>query len=83
MIQIKSFLNFWNLVGFPPAVLGNIGNEYIFKIGTTDKSRTFTDILMRFFFRKFISEIHEYSQKAEKFSSSLWMHILLLGTYAI
>ena len=52
-------------------MLGNIGNEYIFKIGTTDKSRTFTDILMRFFFRKFISEIHEYSQKAEKFSSSL------------
>ena len=71
MTQIKYFLNFPNLIGFPPAMLGNIGSESIFKINTTDKARTFTDILMRFFFRKFISEIHEYSQKSEKFSSSL------------
>ena len=52
-------------------MLGNIGNESIFKINTTDKSRTFINILMHFFYRKFISEIHECVQKSEKFSLSL------------
>ena len=42
-----------------------------------------TDILMCFFLGKFISEIHEYSQKSEKFNSSLWMHILLLAIHTI
>ena len=52
MTQIKSFLNFWNLIGFPPAVLGNIGNESIFKINTTDKSRTFNQYFHVFLFGK-------------------------------
>ena len=40
-----------------------------------------TNILMCFLLGKFLSEIHEYLQKSEKFS--LWMHILLLATHAI
>ena len=54
MTQIKYFLNFSNLIGFPPAVVRNIGNESIVKINTMDKCRTFTNILMHFFFRKFL-----------------------------
>ena len=42
-----------------------------------------TDILMSFFSGKFISEIYEYSQKSEKFSSSLWMYILLPAIHVI
>ena len=42
-----------------------------------------TNILMSFFLGKFISEIDEYPQKSEKFSSILWMHILLPTTHAI
>ena len=36
---------------------------------------------MCFFLGKFISEIHEYSQKSEKFSSSLWMQVLAWRNY--
>ena len=38
---------------------------------------------MCFFFGKFISEIHEHSEKSEKFNSSLWMRKLLLATHRI
>ena len=36
---------------------------------------------MCFFLEKFISEIHEYSQKSEKFNSSLWMQVLAWRNY--
>ena len=53
------------------AVLGNIRNKLRFsKLILLTYLEHITNILMCFFLGKFISEIHKYSQKSEKFISS-------------
>ena len=75
---------FWNLIGFSPViqktVLGNIGNESVFKINSTDKSRRFNQYFDVFLFGKIYSQNTWILGKIWEFETDLvWKlkHIIL------